>query len=518
MARGDDSEAGHRDPGGAVRDALEQARRIGWNRVLDAHQAAWAERWHCSDIEVEGDAAAQQALRFATYHLNSAANPMDERVSIGARALTGESYLGHVFWDTEIYLLPFYILTWPKAARSLLMYRHRTLDGARAKAARLGWRGALYAWESAGTGDEATPQWVHGAGGKIIEVLCGTQEQHISADVAYAVWQYWEATGDDAFLLDAGAEIILETARFWASRAVAEADGQRHIRGIIGPDEYHETVDDNAYTNGMARWNLRRGLDVASLLRQQWPERWADLGGLLALDDAELAEWQVAADTLATGFDAKSGLFEQFAGFHGLEAIDLAPYAGRDVPLDVVFGRDRTQSAQVIKQADVVALLALLPGDFDQRTTELNFRHYEPMCGHGSTLSRVMHALVAARLGDTEMALHYFQTAAAIDLADLGGVSAGGVHVAALGGLWQVAMFGFAGLSLHGGTLAFDPHLPVGWRSLGFRVQWRGRRLKVRIKRDDRRFDASLEAGEPMTLFVGGAPHELHPGHALRLP
>jgi trehalose/maltose hydrolase-like predicted phosphorylase len=153
------------------------------------------------------------------------------------------------------------------------MYRHRTLGGARAKAARLGWRGALYAWESAGTGDEATPRWVHGPGGKIIEVLCGTQEQHISADVAYAVWQYWQATGDDGFLLDAGAEIILETARFWASRAGPEADGLRHIRGIIGPDEYHETVDDNAYTNGMARWNLRRGLDVASLLTLEPPPR-----------------------------------------------------------------------------------------------------------------------------------------------------------------------------------------------------------------------------------------------------
>jgi trehalose/maltose hydrolase-like predicted phosphorylase len=359
---------------------------------------------------------------------------------------------------------------------------------------------------------------VYGSGGKLIEVLCGTQEQHISADVAYAVWQYWQATGDDGFLLDAGAEIILETARFWASRAAPEADGRRHIRGVIGPDEYHETVDDNAYTNGMARWNLHRGLDVASWLRQRWPERWADLGGRLALDDAELALWRVAADTLATGFDAKTGLFEQFAGFHDLEAIDLAPYAGRDVPLDVVLGRDRTQRAQVVKQADVVALLALLPGDFDRRTTELNFQHYEPMCGHGSTLSRAMHALVAARLGDTEMALRYFQTTAAIDLADLGAVSAGGVHVAALGGLWQVAMFGFVGLSLHGGTLAFDPHLPVGWHSLGFRVQWRGRRLKVRIERDDSLFYADLEAGEPMTVFVGGSPHELRPGHVLRLP
>ncbi len=228
------------DPGGEARDKLGFARHIGWRGVVAAHEAAWASRWQCSDVEIDGDAEAQRALRFALYHLNSAANPADERVSIGARALTGDDYRGHVFWDTEIYLLPFYVLTWPEAARALLMYRFHTLDAARAKAAGMGWRGALYAWESAYTGAEMTPEQVIGPDRKIIDILCGKQEQHISADVAYAVWQYWHATGDEGFLLDAGAEILLETGRFWASRAQPEADGYRHIRGVIGPDEYHE--------------------------------------------------------------------------------------------------------------------------------------------------------------------------------------------------------------------------------------------------------------------------------------
>ena len=183
------------DPGNAARDKLDVARRLGWRGVVAEHEAAWASRWRCSDVEVDGDAAAQQALRFAVYHLNSAANPADEHVSIGARALTGDDYHGHVFWDTEIFLLPFYILTWPEAARALLMYRFRTLDGARAKAARMGWRGALYAWESADTGAETTPEQVIGPDRQVVDVLCGKQEQHISADVAYAVWQYWQATG-----------------------------------------------------------------------------------------------------------------------------------------------------------------------------------------------------------------------------------------------------------------------------------------------------------------------------------
>jgi trehalose/maltose hydrolase-like predicted phosphorylase len=261
------------DPGAGARDKLGAARTLGWRGVVAAHEAAWASRWRCSEVEVEGDPAAQQALRFALYHLNSAANPGDEHVSIGARALTGDDYLGHVFWDTEIFQLPFYTLTWPEAARALLMYRFHTLGAARAKAARMGWRGALYAWESADTGAEATPEQVIGPDRQVVDVLSGRQEQHISADVAYAVWQYWQASGDEGFLLDAGAEILFETGRFWSSRARVEKDGRGHIRGVIGPDEYHEHIDDNAYTNVMARWNIRRALDVAALLRERWPER-----------------------------------------------------------------------------------------------------------------------------------------------------------------------------------------------------------------------------------------------------
>ena len=213
------SDGAARDLEGTVRSVVDRAQRSGWRGVLEAHETAWADRWTCSDIVIEGDGEAQKALRFAIYHLIGAANPEDEHVSIGARALTGDSYLGHVFWDTEVYLLPFYILTWPEAARALLMYRYHTLPGARAKAARMGYRGAMYAWELADTGEETTPEHIIDLNGRPIEVLCGRQEQHISADVAWAVWQYWRATGDERFLIDAGAEILLETARFWASRA-----------------------------------------------------------------------------------------------------------------------------------------------------------------------------------------------------------------------------------------------------------------------------------------------------------
>ena len=496
------------DPAAGVRDRLDASCRLGWRRILETHATAWAERWHRSDVLVEGDPAAQQALRFAGHHLNGAANPADERVSIAARGLTGPDYLGHVFWDTEIYLLPFYSLTWPEAARALLMYRFNTLDAARAKAAGLGWRGAMYAWESADTGAEATPDQAIGPDRKVVQILCGKQEQHITADIAYAVWNFWLATGDESFLCDAGAEILLEAGRFWSSRAALEADGLHHIRGVIGPDEYHEAVDDNAFTNVMARWSIRQAIGVATLMRQRWPDVWDDLSGRIALDDRELEQWSAVAETMATGL-APSGLFEQFAGYFGLENIDLADYVGRSVPMDVILGRERTKKSQVVKQADVVALLGLLPEEFAGDTGAENFAYYEPRCSHGSSLSRAMHGLVAARLGQTELALRFFRETSAIDLADTHVAIDGGVHIAAQGGVWMIAVLGFAGLKILPQCVAVDPHLPAGWTTLTFRCQWRGRCLHIGIDQAAMSLTAVLEAGMPMVFVVQGKPHDL---------
>lgn len=513
FARGDE---GAREPAVHVQVALEHARNAGWRQLLADHEAAWARRWTDSDVVLEGDAEAQKALRFAIYHLVSAANPEDERVSIGARALTGDSYLGHVFWDTEIYLLPFYTLTWPEAARALLMYRYHTLPGARKKAQYLGYRGAMYAWESADTGEETTPEAVIDHNGNIVSVLCGTQEQHISADVAYAVWQYWRATGDDQFLLDGGAEILLDTARFWASRAALEDDGLYHIRGVIGPDEYHEHIDDSAYTNVLAGWNIERGLEVWAMLGERWPQDAQRLKAKLELSDAEMADWREVAAKIKTGFDPKTKLFEQFEGFFGLDYIDIASFKGRTVPMDVILGRERTQASQVVKQADVVALLGLLPLDFSPEVHVANFDYYEPRCGHGSSLSRGMHALVAARLGRMEMAMRHFRETAATDITDTAMGSAGGIHIASMGALWQAAVLGFAGLTLRDDGLEFDPHMPDEWQALSFRVQWRGRKLKVRLESES--LQATLEQGEAFDLFVGGAAHRLSSETPLTIP
>ena len=304
------------------------------------------------------------------------------------------------------------------------------------------------------------------------------------------------------FLLDAGAEIIFETARFWARRAELGDDGDRHIRGVIGPDEYHQARRRRLHQRDGA-WNIRRAYEVAELLQERWPRGGRALVQVL-LGEAELEQWRLVAASMATGFDPKTGLFEQFHGYFGLEQIDLADYAGRSVPMDVVLGRERIGRSQVVKQADVVALLALQPEAFPADSGRTNFRYYEPRCGQGSSLSRAMHGLAAARLGDTELALRFFRETAAIDLADTHVAIAGGIHIAALGGLWQIAVFGFAGLSLRSDGVAIEPRLPAGWRGLRFSVQWRSRRLRVEINQATCGAHRDAIAGPPMTLFVGG--------------
>ncbi|MFO7298278.1 MAG: glycoside hydrolase family 65 [Pseudomonadota bacterium] len=456
----------------ARRHSSEALRNL--ENVVERHCQAWLTKWREADLQIKGDRFAQQAMRFAFYHLMSSANPQDEFVSIGARGLTGHGYRGHVFWDTEIYMLPFFLLCEPAAARALVMYRYHTLPAARAKAARNGYQGALYPWESV-DGEEATPPYAIAPDGEVVRILTGEQEQHISADVGYAVWNYWWSTGDDSFLLSAGLEILIETARFWASRVAREEDGLYHIRGVIGPDEYHVAVDDNAYTNGMAQWNLETAAELTALVAEQWPESWQALRYRLGFEDEERERWTQIARDMYTGFDEKTGLFEQFRGYFKLEDIDLTPYESRAAPMDILLGRERIAQSQVLKQPDVLMLIYLLWDRFPEDVRRVNFEYYEPRCDHGSSLSPAIHALLAARLGKMQLAEQYFRQSAEIDLANNMGNAAAGVHVGALGGLWQAVVFGFAGLNLSQNDPTYDPKLPASWQRLSMRFHHRGR-------------------------------------------
>jgi kojibiose phosphorylase len=492
-------------PARAASDHIASTRERDLSTAVRAHVDAWGRRWDVAGVRIVGDEEAQRALRFAIYHLIAAANPADEHLSIGARGLTGEAYRGHVFWDTEIYMLPFYIFTDPPAARSLLMYRYHTLGAARRKAKAQGYKGALFAWESADTGDETTPESVSTPDGRLVNILTGKQEHHISADVAYAVWQYWRATGDDAFMIVAGAEILVETARFWASRAQIEHDGRAHIRQVIGPDEYHETVDDNAYTNTMAIFNLECAADAAAILEREQTSEWQRLSARLGLTEHEANSWRALAAALITGFDPATKLIEQFAGYFQLEEVDVAGQRGRPTPLDMSLGPERVRRSKAIKQADVVALSALLWEKWPIEVHEANFRYYEPRTAHGSSLSPALYALVAARFGDGKLAQAYFRYAAEIDLANRGN-AAGGVHMGALGGLWQAAVFGAAGLKAREDGIALDPHLLPGWTEMTFSVQWRGRLLRLHLEAEPRCIDVAVETGNELTLAILDGP------------
>jgi trehalose/maltose hydrolase-like predicted phosphorylase len=273
-------------------------------------------------------------------------------------------------------------------------------------------------------------------------------------------------------------------------------------------------VGDNAYTNVMARWNLERGAEVASLVRRRWPERWAELVARLGIVEDEPGGWLAAAERIAVGVDPATGLVEQFAGYFDLEEIDLVAYEPRTAPMDVLLGRERTQQSQVIKQADVVMLLALLEERFPARARRANFAYYEPRCGHGSSLSPPIHALVAARLGDTERAARYLRQTAAIDLDDAMGNTAQGVHIAALGGLWQAVVLGLSGLTATPTGLRLSPRLPDDWRALRFPVCWRGRTLRIKVTGDPPLCTATLERGRPLRLAVGEASHRLIRGES----
>ena len=503
------------DPVPPALEALGRSRALGWRAVLAAHEAAWEDRWTAGEVRLEGDDDLQRALRFAVYHLSSAANPGDERVSIGARGLTGDAYFGHVFWDTETYLLPFYTAIWPEAARALLMYRFHTLPGARAKAARIGCKGALYAWESADTGEETTPERVVAPDGVLVDILTGRMEHHVSADIAYAVWQYWRATGDDTFLLGAGAEILLETARFWASRAVPEADGRRHIRHV-----------DRA-----GRVPRGRG-------RQRLHQRDGALEHRPRAGDAGPAAHALARPCGSTAGEAGA----RRGGNRGLARCDRAhrhrPRFG-DRPVRAVRRLPRPGTARPRRlpryhrpdrRGDRPRAHAARAGGEAGRcrgTARAAARGVPRRHGRDE-LPPLRAALRPRQLAERRLPRAgrgtpgRFRTGAAPPARGRGARprpgpdSAGGVRMAGLGGVWQAVVLGFAGLDLMGDILGSARELPPEWRSLSFRVHWRGRVVQVAIAGGV--LQATLAAGEAMELRVAGNAHQLAPGATREVP
>jgi kojibiose phosphorylase len=521
--------ADSQDPAAAAVATLAVATASGATQLLDTHSRLWAERWRNSDVQIAGDDEAQLALRYSIYHLLIAASTSDH-ASIPARGLSGQVYKGAIFWDTEIFMLPFFDHTQPELARHLVRYRYHTLDGARRKAAEYGFRGAFYAWESQESGDDACTLF------NITDVLTNRpmrtyfrdKQVHISADVALATWRHHSLSGDTSVLIDGGAEVILECARFFTSYAWYKPERDRYeLLDVVGPDEYHERVDNNAFTSAMARATLDIALKTLDLLEREHP---AFCEKLIERLDYTADRERVTAmrDKLFVPEpDPQTHLIEQFSGYYQLE--DNTPGALKERllnPNEYWGGANGIATCtQVLKQADVVLMLHLFSGEYTEQIKAANWDYYEPRTEHGSSLSPCVYALVAAELGRTEWAYKYFLRTATIDLTGkskqfVGPLYIGGTHPAANGGAWMAAVLGFGGLRANekSGIVSILPQLPQTWTGLGFCFCRHGQWFTVAISASEVTITADAANTVPQDFDLGGVTRSCQPGKTVTVP
>lgn len=487
---------------------IRELMAAGYDVLKEESEKAWKAIWEREDVRIASkDPFDQLAVRFAIYHLNIMVKRDDSRVGIGAKALTGEGYKGHSFWDTEVFILPYFLLTEPGTARTLLEFRYKNLYGARQKAKEYGYEGAMYPWEAAWITDgEVTPIWgpADVVTGKPMQYLTGMIEQHISADVAFAVWQYYMATGDRDFMERFGYEMILDTAKFWASRIEWKADRERYeITDVIGPDEYKEHVNNNAYTNYLAYYNMKLAADIITALKTENPALFERLNGLLELDRLEKRLKERMPKLYLPQPEGEEGIIQQFEGYFDLEYLDLTKYKASSQVLTIYndFSPEQINRYQVSKQGDLVVLFYLLEDLFDERIKRNNYLYYEERTLHDSSLSKCTHGVVANDLGMSEEAYRFYRGACRVDLGQEMTSSDAGIHSAAMGGIWQVAVLGFGGVRVCGGQLRIHPAIPREWESLEFGVTFRGSGLRVKVTGQQ---VSVTNTGEPVSIVLLG--------------
>lgn len=486
-----------------ARDAAER----GVDALLDESASSWDDLWEKSDAQVLGDDRLSLAIRFGIYHLLISVNPDDATVNIGAKSLSGEGYRGHVFWDTEAVMLPFYLLTSPGAARALLGYRHHTLPGARRNAAHSGFRGARFAWEAAQSGDEECP--THTADGAE-RFWTGEEEVHVTADVAYGIQRYVEATGDRDFLYGEGAEVLFDTARFWVSFAQVDEDGTAHLRRVMGADEFHSHVDDNAFTNFIVRWHLRYAASVFDEMTAGAPDRLDSVSAVLGLDPSEVDEWRSLAERLVQGSENADGVIEQFDGYFEREDVPISEWDENDMPrYPEGYHHHNCEPTQLLKQPDVLQTMLMFPDAFSPKVKLANFEYYEPRTLHKSSLSPSAHATMGIQVGDHRRALQYFTRSALVDIADNQGNTHEGMHIASAAGTWSTLVNGFGGLQIEHGELVLRPWIPEEWEGVHYRITWREFRLRVTIREGEAQVFLEGPKGGTLTMTYQGRPVEL---------
>ena len=502
----------HTSRGVPARELVDRCRRT-LDRALDegvgairTRQRAWLDEfWQRSDVRIGGHGDLQQATRWCLFQLAQATARADGQ-GVPAKGMTGSGYSGHYFWDTEIYVLPFLAYTTPLWARNALRMRYLMLPAARRRAFQLNEAGALFPWRTI-NGEEASAYYA-----------AGTAQYHINADVSFALAKYVRATGDDEFLYREGVDIAVETARLWATLGfwrsndgVVDGEGDTfHIHGVTGPDEYTTVVNDNLFTNVMARFNLRFAARTVRDMADVDGEVYRQMVDRLALEPGEPEAWERAAEAMHIPFSPGLGIHPQDHVFLEREIWDLENTPPDKRPLLLHFHPLVIYRYQVLKQADVVLALFLQGNHFSDEDKLADFEYYDPLTTGDSTLSAVVQAILAAEVGYQDLALEYFRESIFVDLGDLHHNAADGVHVASAGGVWTALVSGFGGMRDHFGELSFDPRLPATWPSLEFVLHWHGTRLVVTVTRDELRVRAT--EGEPVGFSVRGVGYVVGAG------
>jgi alpha,alpha-trehalose phosphorylase len=476
---------------------LDRVTTQGFQQLLTAQEQYMSDFWRRSDIRVKDiqedrtkrtTLEIQQAIRFNLFHILQA-SARAEGTGVPAKGLTGQAYEGHYFWDTEIYLLPFLTYTSPRIAKNLLTFRYKMLPQARARAKELGHRGAMFPWRTI-NGEEASAYYA-----------AGTAQYHINADIMYALRKYVQATGDEPFLREFGAEMLVETARLWVDLGFySETKGGKFcINGVTGPDEYNAVVNNNAYTNLMARENLRYASETIEFLRAEVPEAYSALVHKTGIEPSEVDAWSRAAQNVYVPYDEKLQIVPQDDGFLDEEPWDFKNTPPDRYPLLLFYHPLDIYRKQVIKQADVILAMFLLDDLFPAEVKKRNFDFYDPLTTGDSSLSSCVEAIIAAQIGDMDKAIRYGMAALLMDLADAGGNVKDGCHIASMGGTWMLFAYGFGGMRDHHGTLSFWPRrAPEDNALLRFTLTYRGQMLEIAIGLD--KVEYALRVGEGLVI------------------
>ena len=478
---------------------LEKAVAAGFDQLLKAHSDVWQHKWNECDITIDGDVAAQQGIRFNIFQLTQTYTGEDERLNIGPKGFTGEKYGGSTYWDTEAYCLPFYMGTSEeKVARNLLVYRYKHLEKAIENAEKLGFSkgAALYPMVTI-NGEECHNEW---------EITF--EEVHRNGAIAYAIHDYIRYTGDEDYLIEHGLEVLIGISRFWAQRVNWSDDKKKYVMlGVTGPNEYENNVNNNWYTNYIARWTLKYTQQAIQYVKTKNPDGFKQLISRIDFKEKESTEWQKIVEGMYLPEDTTRQIFLQHDGFLDKELRSVSDLRKEDRPLNQKWSWDRILRSCFIKQADVLQGLYFFEDDFDIETIRRNFDFYEPMTVHESSLSPCVHAILAARLGYEEKAYEMYLRTARLDLDDYNNDTEDGCHITSMAGTWLSLIKGFAGFRVKDGVMHFSPFLPGKWRSYTFRLEFRGRVIVINVRKDS--VDANLDSGKPVTVVVNGVARNL---------